>query len=137
MNRRTLLATYVIAVGTAMLGLWSALLATGTVSELETAPYEIGYHLVAEVGTALALLGAGLGLLRHTSWATRLYPVALGMLLYTVINSAGYYAQWGDVAMVGLFTVLTAGTLLLLGAHVLGRRPEVSRRPLSGGEPDA
>lgn len=125
-----------IGVGAAMLGLWSVLLGTGAVPELETAPYEIGYHLVTEVGTALALLGAGLGLLRHAPLATRLYPVALGMLLYTVINSAGYYARRGDVAMVGLFTVLTVGTLLLLGGHVLGRRPGMSRRPVSGGEPD-
>ena len=35
------------------------------------------------------------------------------MLLYIVINSAGYYAQLGEIAMVGMFTGLTAMTLLL------------------------
>lgn len=43
------------------------------------------------------------------------------MLLYIVINSAGYYAQLGEIAVVGMFTVLIATTLLLRIDSLTGR----------------
>ncbi|MFP4345070.1 MAG: hypothetical protein ACLFU8_10285 [Anaerolineales bacterium] len=72
-----------------------ALLATGNVPELETEPLAIAFHLAAELATAVALLFAGVGLLRRARWATSVTRLALGMLLYTVINSAGYFAEQG------------------------------------------
>jgi Sec-independent protein secretion pathway component TatC len=39
-------------------------------------------------------------------WATALYPVALGMLLYTIIVSSGYFAQKRVWPIVGMFAVL-------------------------------
>lgn len=116
-------AFYALVVGTFMLGFWIVLLVAGEIPELTTAPYEIGYHLLAEFLTAVALLASGIGLLGGRSLARRLYPVALGLLLYTVVNSAGYYAQLGDVAMVGMFTVLTVATLALLVEYLF--RPTI------------
>lgn len=121
MNRNQLGAGYAVVVGAGMVGLWAVLYATGGIPELVTAPYEIGYHLAAELLTAFALLAAGVGLLRGVPWARRGYPVALGMLLYTVLNSAGYYAQRGDVAMVGMFAVLTVATLLAVVSYLRRR----------------
>lgn len=111
-------AVYVIIVGMFMGGFWLMLYLTGGIPELRTVPIEIGYHLAAEVLTAVMLVTAGFGLLRGPYWVERLYPVALGMLLYTVINSAGYYAQLEDLVMVGMFTVLTIVTLTLIADHV-------------------
>lgn len=111
-----------------MMSLWLVLLATG-VAELETAPYEIAYHLVAELVTAIALLGAGVGLRRGADWAARLYPVALGMLGYTVVNSAGYYAERGEVGAVAFFTLLTLVTGALVVEYVLGRWAPVGSGP--------
>lgn len=125
-------AGFLVLVGLGMLGLWTVLLGTGAVPELRTAPYEIGSHLVAELLTALAALAAGIGLLRGSSWAPRVYPVALGLLLYTVLNSAGYYVQRGDLAMVAMFTVLTVAALLLTIGHVRGDAS--LRRPTAPGE---
>lgn len=119
MVRDRVQATYVILVGVVMIGFWTMLYVREQIPELSTAPYEIGYHLVAELVTAIALVGAGIGLVRGHGWSQRLYPVALGMLLYTVVNSAGYYAQLGDIAMVGMFTVLTVTTLVLLVEYVV------------------
>lgn len=116
-NRISLGAGYAVVVGAFMLGFWAVLYATGGGPALS---YDIGYHLVAESSTALALLATGTGILRGRSWAARLYPVALGMLLYTVLNSAGYYAQRGEAAMVGMFTLITVATLLALFDY-LGR----------------
>lgn len=107
-------AAFAIVVGMFMTGFWLLLYLTGGIPELRTAPIEIGYHLLAELLTAVLLVTAGFGLLRGPQWVARLYPVALGMLLYTVINSAGYYAQRGDFVVVAMFTGLTIVTLTLL-----------------------
>lgn len=130
MARDSVRSGFVVLVGVVMVGFWSVLYLTGQVPELATAPYEIGYHLVAEVATALALVAAGVGRVTRRAWAARLYPVALGALGYTVVNSAGYYAQQGDLAMVAMFTTLTVATLLLVGEYVTGR---VERRSGSDG----
>lgn len=111
MNPRTVLGSYGIVVGLSMIGLWSVLLMTGQVPELQTARLQITYHLTAEFLTAVTLLGTGIGVVYGHHWAGGGYLVALGMLLYTVINSAGYYAELGEFPMVGLFALLTITTL--------------------------
>jgi hypothetical protein len=79
------------------------------------------------------LMIAGVRLLqaRGTRWG----PVAIGMLIYTVINSAGYFAEqgaWGMVAMFGaLLVVAIAAAAAMLGfateRSTAGRHP-VGRR---------
>mgnify|MGYP000302969650 CR=1 FL=1 len=120
MRLRRLASAYAIGVGLAMLGMWTAFYLAGEISDLTTAPLEIGFHLLAEGLTAIALLAAGVGLLRDWGAAVRLLPVALGMLLYTVVNSAGYYAPLGEWPMVGMFLALTALTLVLVLAILRG-----------------
>ena len=122
-SRRVLAGAYAVGVCLAMLGMWAGLYLAGEIPELATAPLEIGYHLAAEGLTALALLAAGVGLLRGRAWGGRVLPVALGMLLYTVVNSAGYYANLGEWPMVGLFTALTLATGRLLVATLRGWPP--------------
>lgn len=39
----------------------------------------------------------------------------MGMLLYTVIVSAGYYGQQEDMIMVGMFTIFQVLTVLFIG----------------------
>lgn len=124
MNVKSLLSTYVVLVGTAMIAMWGGILMIGDVPELQTAPLELAFHLAAELLTALALIAAGIGLVIGHRWAGRLLPVALGMLLYTVINSAGYYAGLGEWAMVAFFGVLTATTLIALGTILGGSTGE-------------
>ncbi|MEF8975189.1 MAG: hypothetical protein V5A21_03050 [Halapricum sp.] len=131
---RLLRAGYILLVGVFMIVFWAGLALTGGIPELDTAPVEIGYHLVAELLTASALVAAGLGILRGYEWGSRLYPVALGLLLYTVINSAGYYAALGNVPMVGMFSVLTVATLFLLVDYVRGSDVGPER---AGGRPES
>ena len=105
---------YAIAVGVLMLGQWGFFLLAGMVPELQTAPLEIGFHLSAEMLTAMALITAGMGTLRGKRWGTTLYLIAAGMLLYTVINSAGHFAQQGQWPFVGMFGMLLIGALVSL-----------------------
>ncbi|MFB6082195.1 MAG: hypothetical protein ABEJ67_05170 [Halanaeroarchaeum sp.] len=131
MNRERVRAGYAIVVGSAMVGLWGVLLVSGRVAELETAPFEIWFHLVAELVTATALIASGVGLLRGRPWARWLLPIALGMLLYSVINAAGYYLDRRDATMVGLFAVLALATSWSIVDDGF-RRERLAGRP-SGG----
>ncbi|MDD5778443.1 MAG: hypothetical protein PHU95_03230 [Candidatus Thermoplasmatota archaeon] len=115
MHTRTITAVYALLVGVAILGLWSMLLATDQVPERETEPLTITYHLVAETLTALALIMSGYGLLRRRRWASRSALLSFGLLLYTTINSTGYYVEWEEWAVAAMFSVLTLLTLVLVG----------------------
>ena len=103
-----------LVVGLLMVGQWAASLATGQVPELKTAPMAIGFHLAAEILTALALVLAGLAILKKLHWGRTLFLVAGGMVLYSIINSPGYFAQRGQWPMVALFGALFFILIFLL-----------------------
>ena len=110
---RKAVAAYSSVVGFFMLIFWSALLLTGQVPP-EQIPWAISFHLAGEILTALLLIFSGAGLWLEKHWARILSPFALGMLLYTVIVSPGYYAQLGNLPMVIIFTILIALTIAAL-----------------------
>ncbi len=114
----TFAALYSIVIGAGMIGQWAFSLARKQVPELETEPIRIRFHLAAEFTTAIALLIGGLSLLTNSSWGLQLYLVSMGMLLYTVIVSPGYFAQRGQWPMVGLFAVVLVLGLISLGLVV-------------------
>jgi hypothetical protein len=104
---RSFVAWSLVVVGALMALQWLGFLVTGNVPELQTEPVAIGFHLAAEAATAVLLMIAGVRLLqaRGPRWGL----IAVGMLIYTVINSAGYFAEhgaWGMVAMFGVLLVV-------------------------------
>lgn len=99
-----------ITAGVAMIGLWSVLLVGRQVPEVPAGDRAIWFHLAAEILTASLLVTAGVWLLVGGSdMAEALSALALGALLYTAVNSAGYYADRDDWRTVGMFSVLTIG----------------------------
>lgn len=100
-----------IGVGVAIVGLWTMLLATRQVPQIPAGNRDIWFHLTAELLTAALLIAAGAWLLSTGTDAARLLSAfALGALLYTTINSPGYYADRGEWPTVAMFAVLMAGT---------------------------
>lgn len=99
-------AVFALIVGIGMIGLWSFLLLTKQVPELETEPLRIRFHIAAEFVTAVVLVAGGIGLLNGQSWSQWLYLVAIGMLFYTVIVNPGYYVEKGEWPFVGMFAVI-------------------------------
>jgi len=97
-----------LAIGVLMLAQWAFFLGAGQVPELTTEPIALGFHLAAEAATAVALISAGILLLRHRRPGVTLGLVANGMLIYTVIVSPGYFAQLGQWPLVAMFAVLLA-----------------------------
>jgi hypothetical protein len=98
-----------------MLLLWSMLLVTGQVPEVQEGRTDIWFHLAAEVVAAALLLAGGTALLRGrgapSPSARLLAAFGSGALLYTAVNSAGYYAESGDWAMVVMFAVVATATV--------------------------
>jgi hypothetical protein len=102
-------AWYGISVGTLILLQWIFFLAIGSVPELQTAPWEIGHHIAAELLLAATLLVGGITTLKSTRHGWEILLVALGMAIYSEINSPGYFAQLGQWALVGMFAILLLG----------------------------
>ncbi len=97
-----------------MIILWSILIITNQIPELTVDSIEIIYHLIAEFLTAFILIIGGIGLIKKYKWGFRIFLISLGMLLYTAIVSAGYYADGGNIPMVVMFTVIQLSTLLFI-----------------------
>jgi hypothetical protein len=100
-----------------MIAQWTMSYLTHQIPELKTEPIRIGFHLAAEMATALCLIASGIGLLAGAAWALPCFLVAAGMLLYTSIVSPGYFAQggqWGWLAMFSAIMLLTVISLMLV-----------------------
>jgi len=99
-------AWYAILVGILMVAQWTFFLATGSVPEVQTEPIRLAFHLAAEFATAICLIVAGGAALRSKPWSRSFLLAALGMLVYTVIVSPGYFAQQGQWPLVVMFGIL-------------------------------
>lgn len=105
---------FALVVGAGIIAQWLFFLATDQVPELETEPLRIRFHLAAEFATAVALMVGGTALLTGQAWSRWFYPLSMGMLLYTVIVSPGYFAEKGQWAFVAMFAALLVLTLISL-----------------------
>jgi hypothetical protein len=106
-------AIYCLVVGVLMVAWWSLELARGAFKRPDRTRPEIVLHLAAEMVTAALLIAAGLLLIAGGS--AGLAFTALGLLLYTVIASPGYFISRRDKAPVVMFAILT---VLTVGAIV-------------------
>jgi hypothetical protein len=102
---------YAIIVGVLLVILWGVMILGNTVPEFVSEPWAIAHHITAEMGMAATLLIGGLGALRNKHWAPTWLLVGLGMVIYSAINSSGYYSQQGQWGVVFMF-------LVVLGAAV-------------------
>lgn len=107
-------ASFCIVMGISIMGIWFVFYFTGSIPEIKTKPVEFGMHISAEFITAILLIISGIGLLKSINWAFDIYLLALGMLLYTLIMSPGYFAQKGDLIFVVMFALFIIITIILL-----------------------
>ncbi len=126
---KKLAAVYSIIVGVSLIAMWIVFYVTGSIPELTTEPARILLHITAEVVTAAALIIAGSGLLAGKTWGYQVYLVATGALLYTMIQSPGYFLHIGQAGFVGMFTVLIILSLFLLTKMVRQSKSCVVRNP--------
>ncbi len=80
-------------VGLLMITQWTLSILMGGVPDLDSAPWEIAFHLAAEVSTAIVLILGSMPALRSISWSKQVLLLGLGMVLYSEIVGPGYFAQ--------------------------------------------
>lgn len=112
---RKIASIYAIFIGIAIIGLWVILLFSGQVPELFNEPISISFHIAAEMVMAVLLIISGIGISSRKKWSVKLFTLSAGLVLYSVINSSGYYAQNGNILMVVLFMVLLILTVMISG----------------------
>jgi hypothetical protein len=108
----TYASIYVIFIGVAIIGYWIIFSLRkqtpnqhmGTVAN--RGKIELRFHIIAELIAAVVLIMAGTGLLMKASWGQEVFLIAIGMLLYTSVNSAGYFVQIRQQSMLLIFTVV-------------------------------
>ncbi len=103
-----------IVIGVGIAGIWVMLLAGGNVPELRTEPIRIAVHLFSEYLTAAFLLAGGIGTLLGRGWARRVFPVSMGMLIYSVLTGFGYFTQLGQYALTAMFALFFALAVLFV-----------------------
>ncbi len=103
---------FAIIIGTGIILLWGFLLAAGGVPEIRTAPVSITFHLIAELLMGTASLTSGILILQGIPAGTYTYLITSGMIIYSVINSSGYYGDTGEWVMVAMFMVILISTLV-------------------------
>ncbi len=106
---------YAIIIGIGIIGLWTMLYLTKQIPELKSEPIAIRFHLTAEITMGILSLISGILLLIGIAWAPYVFITSMGLVIYAVINSAGYYAQkkqWPFLVMFGF--ILIASTILVI-----------------------
>lgn len=97
---------YAIVVGSLMIIMWSIFVATGQVPEFQSRPVEITLHLIAEFVTATGLVIGGALTIRKIRLGVPILLFSMGLLMYTLIVSPGYYIEGGAVFFVLMFALV-------------------------------
>ena len=111
-DMRSGVGVYCVITGVFMVVWWTADIRRGVLMRPDRSRPEIMLHLAAELVTA-ALLVAG-GALLSPGGNTGVALVGLGALLYTVINSPGYFLARRERAPVVMFAVLLVLTAVAI-----------------------
>lgn len=101
-----------IVVGGGVVIWWIAAAFAG-IPELDEGRIDIWFHIGAELVMAAMLIGAGIARLVDDGSPTAvvLSGAALGALLYSSINSPGYFAERGEWWPVVMFILIAAASL--------------------------
>ena len=82
-------------------------------------PWGITFHLFSEFSTATLLIVSGVASLLNMDWAKSISLIALGMLMYIVIYSPGYYLQKKNKPMALMFVALIILTATAITATLM------------------
>ena len=106
---------YSLIIGIGIIGLWTMLILTKQVPERKTEPIAIGFHIVVENIMGILALVSGIILLLDLAFGSLLFILSSGLVIYAVINSAGYYGQRNQWPFVGMFgAILIISTILTI-----------------------
>lgn len=114
-------AVYSVFIGSSMIVMWIMFYVTGGIPEINSKPIEIGLHIIAEIITAIALIIGGIGLYTRRRWGYQVYLLSMGMLMYTLIVSPGYYLQKGELAFVWMFAAFIVFSIFFIVISIINK----------------
>ncbi|MDP4221855.1 MAG: hypothetical protein Q8868_00970 [Bacteroidota bacterium] len=114
--RDKIIGMYSIFIGISVLAMWTLIILKGNVPEGKT---ELSFHLFSEFLMALVCIISGAFVIRKSSMGKHINMFGLGMVVYSVLNAAGYYGEKGSLAMMSIFIVLFILTLIAVFMHFL------------------
>ncbi|MFC0877556.1 hypothetical protein ACE01N_13225 [Saccharicrinis sp. FJH2] len=100
---KKIIGVYSVFLGVSIIGMWIMILSTEGITEGNT---EITFHLASEFTMALFCLISGIMLLKNMRHSKEINILGHGMVLYSVINAAGYYGERGDSPFVVMFLII-------------------------------
>ena len=98
-----LVGYYSVFIGITVIAMWTMILLTQSPNEGKK---ELAFHLFSELLMALLCLVSGILILRNILFGRLLNILGLGMVIYSVINAAGYYGEKNETPMMIMFIVL-------------------------------
>lgn len=113
--RTKIVAYYSIFIGISVIAMWTMILLTETPPEGKT---ELSFHLLSEFLMALLCLVSGILLLRKKTLSKLLNILGLGMVIYSVLNAAGYYGEKNEIALMIMFIILLILTTIAIFFHL-------------------
>ena len=82
-------------------------------------PIAIRFHIAAESTMGILSIVSGILMLVQFTWSIYPFAVAMGLVIYAVINSAGYYAQKKELPFVIMFGVILLASVTLLVLNIV------------------
>lgn len=133
-----------IVIGISVIAWWAIAASTSGIEEVNEGRTDIFFHIAAELAMAWLLIFGGLALLRRgpTTLTATLAGFALGALLYSSINSPGYFAEREDWWAVGMFGAIGTAAIVTAVDIATGgfRRPDragTGHKPRTGVRSEA
>lgn len=106
---------YSIFLGISVLTMWIKILLNETIPEGKT---EMSFHLFSEFLMASICLSSGLLLVIFKYKGLKSNIMAHSMIVYSLINAMGYYAERDEKSTIVLFIILALLSFLILAYHL-------------------
>ncbi|NPD89291.1 MAG: hypothetical protein HGN29_11245 [Asgard group archaeon] len=110
---------YSLIIGVGIIGLWLMLILTKQVPEIKSEPIAIGFHIVVENIMGILSVLSGIMFLLNITGGSLMFILTSGLVIYAVINSAGYYGQKKQWSFVCMFGAILVTSITLVIFHIL------------------
>jgi hypothetical protein len=108
-NFKKVVGIYLVVIGAAVIGTWLMIISNGSFKE---GPLQMGFHLFSEFLMATISIVSGILLIKQNKISFLLGFVSLALLIYSMLNAAGYYMQNQQIAIFMTFMLLIILTII-------------------------
>ena len=113
---------YSVIIGISIIALWLVIISGDALPEGKT---EVMLHLFSEFLMATVCIVSGILLLRRNVLGGPLNLFGLGMVVYSVLNAAGYYGERNNTPLMIMFLIIFVLTVIVMALHLPFRRAAV------------